>query len=122
MPVMFKEVWRADPSTWLDLETSTLSWIPIDIFKVHVLPFLPNLDLTWFLLSLGYGLYNPIAPLPQWLSDWLWDNREYTHTLAAHRFTGWEDTSTHDDWILVRNRLKFDGDIAPDVHKKQQMK
>jgi len=128
----FKEVWKTDPSTWLDLETSILSSLPVDIFRVHILPLLSSRDLTWFLLSLGfnqwtdgvgnsYRRYDSLGPLPKWLSDWLWDNREDTHTRAAHRLTGWENTSTWGDWVFVRNRLTFDGDDPPQVYKKRRI-
>ena len=58
-----KEVWKADPSTWLDLETSSLSWLPVDILRVHILPLLSNRDLTLFLLSLGF---NQVDKWVQW--------------------------------------------------------
>ena len=132
MPLVNKEVWRADPSTWLDLETSSFSWLPVDILRVHILPLLSYYDLTLFLLSLGfnqytngfhssYRIYDAIAPLPKWLSNWLWENRKDTHTYLAHRFTGWDSTGGYGDWVCVRNRITFDGDDPPEVYKKRWM-
>jgi hypothetical protein len=120
-PIIRKETWKADPSTWLDLETSMLSFLPIELFVEFILPSLSDVDLTMFLLCLGYNQwtsgvgnsytkYQPISPLPKWLSNWLWKYRQPSHVRAANMVTGWGTTPTYRDWTLVRDRIQFDGD------------
>jgi hypothetical protein len=133
-PTECKEHWRANSTTWLDLETSSLSMLPIELLIYHVLPLLSSLDLILFLLSLGYNQwtsgsgmlwtkYAYIDPLPLWLSDWLWDHREYTHTRAAHAFTLLSDRCAEacNDWNLIRKHITFDGDDPPEVYKRRRI-
>jgi hypothetical protein len=127
-PIVRKEPWKADPSTWLDLETSMLSYLPVELFVEFIFPSLSDVDLTMFLLCLGYNQwtsgvgdsckkYQPIVPLPKWLSNWLWKYREPTHVRAANMVTGWGELYNYRHWIFVRNRIQFDGDDKTQVYK-----
>ena len=103
-----------------------------ELFVKFIFLSLLSVDLTMFLLySLGYNQYTSgfdwthktrkyeyIAPLPQWISDWLWDHRQNDHIRMASRLMDWEDSCTYADWSEICRRLKFDGDDPPEVYKK----
>ena len=134
LPVTRKEIWKADPTTWLDWDTSMLSLLPTELFVDFIFPSLLSVDLSMFLLSLGYNQYTSdfrydgqlkkytyIAPLPRWISDWLWDHRAYTHVTQASRSMGWNNSGNYADWCKIRRRVQFDGDDPPEVYKKRRI-
>ena len=133
VPEFRKELWTADPSTRLDMDTSRLGFLPSELLTDFVLPLLSRVDLTMFLLSMGYNQYTSgfvgehakythVAPLPQWLSDWLWDHRANTHLQAANEsMSPWDPSLNYGDWVAVRRRITFDGDESPQVYRQRRI-